>query len=144
VATSREPELELEFPPKPEYVRIARHATAALALLHDLPNDVVDDVRLAVSEACTNALAGAQADDPIRLLAWGQSDGMLIEVQDRGTGLGVAVAGAPTDLDTEEMPFERALSLPIIRGLVDKLEVLPRDGGGAIVRMHVPAAPKPE
>jgi serine/threonine-protein kinase RsbW len=143
MVTPEDPELELEFPQKPEFVRTARHAAAALARLHDLPEDVVDDVRLAVSEACTNALAGDQTDDPVRLLAWGLPAGMVIEVQDRSTG-SAAVAGAPSDIDTGEMPFERALSLPIIRGLVDELEILPRDGGGAIVRIHVPATPNPE
>src|SRR5947199_10707210 len=99
MVTPEEPELELEFPQKPEFVRTGRHAAAALARLHDLPEDVVDDVRLAVSEACTNALAGDQTDEPVRLLAWGQPAGMVVEVQDRSTGL-AAVAGVPSDIDT--------------------------------------------
>ncbi|MGH2572125.1 MAG: ATP-binding protein [Actinomycetota bacterium] len=134
------PELELEFPPKPEFVRLARHAVAALGRLHEAPADVVDDIKLAVSEACTTAVlssAAAAAQDPIHVSALADSGRMLIEVVDPASGLLREVIGSPTELDTEDLPFERMLSLPVIRGLVDEVAVAPNERGGVAVRMVV-------
>jgi serine/threonine-protein kinase RsbW len=130
------PELELEFPPKPEFVGTARHAVSALIRLRDLPDDLVQDVKLAVSEACTTAIADGPGEGlPIRLLVSADADRVVLEVIDPGTGVERAVAGSPTDIDTDELPFERALSLPIIRGLVDEVAITPLEGQGMSLRM---------
>jgi serine/threonine-protein kinase RsbW len=130
------PELELELPPKPEFVGTARHAVSALARLRDLPNELVQDVKLAVSEACTTAIADAPGDgQPLRVLASTDRDRVVLEVIDPGTGVERAVAGAPTEIDTEELPFDSRLSLPIIRGLVDEVAITPVDGNGMSLRM---------
>ena len=39
--------------------------------------------------------------------------------------------------DSNEFTFERGLSLPLIRGLVDDLAVLPREPHGSVVRMRL-------
>jgi serine/threonine-protein kinase RsbW len=135
------PELELEFPPKPEFVGTARHAVTALVRLRDLPNELVQDVKLAVSEACTTAIADAPGDGlPVKVLASADRDRVVVEVLDPGTGVERAVAGSPTEIDTDELPFDRALSLPIIRGLVDEVAVTPVDGKGMRLRMVLSAA----
>jgi serine/threonine-protein kinase RsbW len=134
------PELGLEFPPKPEFVRLARHAVAALGRLHEAPADVVDDIKLAVSEACTTAVlssAAAAAQDHIQVRAFADPDRMRIEVVDPASALLREVVGSPTELDTEDLPFERMLSLPVIRGLVDEVAVTPNERGGVTVRMVV-------
>jgi hypothetical protein len=46
-----------------------------------------------------------------------------------------AVAGSPIEIDTEELPFDRVLSLPIIRGLVDEVAISPLEGQGMRLRM---------
>lgn len=130
------PELELEFPPKPEFVGTARHAASALARLHDFPDDLVQDVKLAVSEACTTAIADEPGGgQPIRLLASAEPHRLVLEVIDPGTGVERAVTGRPTEIDTEELPFDRVLSLPIIRGLVDEVAITPVEGQGMSLKM---------
>ena len=130
------PELELELPAKPEFVGTARHAVTALVRLREFPNELVQDVKLAVSEACTTAIADAPGDGaPLRVLASTDRDRVVLEVIDPGTGVERAVSGAPTEIDTEELPFDRALSLPIIRGLVDEVAITPVDGKGMSLRM---------
>jgi serine/threonine-protein kinase RsbW len=139
------PELELSLPPKPEYVRTARHTVAALARLHGVPEDLIEDIKLAVSEACTTALM-ANADlpmpEPIDVRAWGEMDAMVLEVLDRGPGPAKEILGDPEELDTGDLPFEKALSLPLIRGLVDEVALGPRDGGGTSLRMSVSLQPE--
>lgn len=130
------PELELEFPPMPGFVGVARHAVSALVRLHDFPEDLIQDVKLAVSEACTTAIADDSGGGrPIRVLASAEPDRLVLEVIDPGTGVERAVAGRPTEIDTEELPFDRALSLPIIRGLVDEVAIAPVEGQGMSLRM---------
>jgi serine/threonine-protein kinase RsbW len=136
------PGLELELRPKPEYVRTARHAVAALGRVHELPDELVEELKLAVSEACTNAVASADGEGPveggpIRLTASVEADRVMIELMDPRGSVPREVSGPPSDIDTADLPFERALALPLIRGLVDELTMSPLDGGGMRMQMVV-------
>jgi serine/threonine-protein kinase RsbW len=131
-------ELELSFPPRPEYVRMARHTVAALARLHDVGDEVVEDLKLAVSEACTNAVTvNAAAGEPVRVLALVADGALVVDVLDAGPGIDPALIGREPELDSEEFTFESGLSLPLIRGLVDDLEILPREPQGSVLRMRL-------
>ena len=104
----------------------------------EVPEELVEDVKLAVSEACTTALnAREDAASPLTVRATANAERMVVEVVDPGMGVQKAVSGAPTEIDTEDLPFENSLSLPIIRGLVDELSVSPYEEGGATLRMVV-------
>jgi len=134
------PDLEIEFPANPRYVRAARHTVAALARMRDADDEVVEDIRLAVSEACTRAVATNQeaaSTEPVRVLALVESGSLTVEVFDRGPDPERSVSGPPEEIDTGELPFERALAVPLIRGLVDEVGLAPREGGGTKVRMVV-------
>jgi serine/threonine-protein kinase RsbW len=140
-----DPELELSLPPKPEYVRTARHTVGALARLHGVPEDVVEDIKLAVSEACNTALfalTDLTTTEPITVRAWGGPEAMILEILDRGPGPAREILGDPEELDTGDLPFESALSLPLIRGLVDELALGPREGGGSSLRITVTLQPE--
>ena len=135
-------ELELTFPPKPEFVSTARHTVAALARLHDIPDEVVEDIKLAVSEACTNAVAAntrVGEGDPVRVVAMVEDDAIVIEVFDVG-GIDPGLLDRDPEFDSNEFSFEHGLSLPLLRGLVDQLDIVPREGRGAILRMRLALA----
>jgi serine/threonine-protein kinase RsbW len=132
-------ELALTFPPKPEYVSTARHTVAALARLHEIADEVVEDIKLAVSEACTNAVvanARVGEGDPVRVVASVEDDAIVIEVFDVG-GIDPKLLEQEATFDSEEFTFEQGLSLPLLRGLVDDLDIMPREGRGAILRMRL-------
>ena len=132
-------DLDIRFPARPEYVRTVRHAVAALARLHGADEDAVEDIKLGVSEACTTAvLATAEAGpEPVDVTAQAsEPHHLLVSVLDRGAHVEREVAGPPDEISTEELPFERALSLPIVRGLVEEVAVRPRAGGGATMEMR--------
>jgi serine/threonine-protein kinase RsbW len=131
------PELSIEFPRKPEYVRTVRQAVAALARLHGADEAVVEDIKLAVSEACNTALSpvGEPYASAVELMAWGGPEGLVVDVLDAEATFDHAVAGPPEEISTEDLPFERALALPIIRGLATQVAIEPRAGGGAVTRM---------
>lgn len=139
------PELELSFPPKPEYVRAARHTVAALARLHDVPDEVVDDLKLAVSEACTNAVSAnaRTSGEPVRLVGTCWDDVLVVEVSDHGPPLDTSLLERDPEFDSEEFSFEKGLSLPLIAGLVDEVEALPAPEGGTVLRMRLAYVPDP-
>jgi serine/threonine-protein kinase RsbW len=135
------PGLELELPAKPPFVRTARHAVAALARLHEVPEDLVEDIKLAVSEACTTAVAASgvsegSSKEPITVTASVNDGRIEIEVFDPNGKVARDVTGSPAEIDTEDLPFDRMLSLPIVRGLVDEV-ALSQESRGARIRMVV-------
>jgi serine/threonine-protein kinase RsbW len=135
-------DVEIGIPPKPEFVALVRHVVGATARLGGLSPDAVENAKLAVSEACTNAVVmtvRAGTPDPVEVSADLEGDRMRVMVSDRG-----AYQDAEEDaLDDPEEPssldftFERGLSLPLIEGLVDELDISPREGGGRVVSMTV-------
>ena len=62
---------------------------------------------------------------------------MVIDVIDPAGLIERSVAGAPSDIDTEDLPFDRLLALPLIRGLVDEVAIDPEEPRGVRMRMIV-------
>jgi serine/threonine-protein kinase RsbW len=128
--------VELEIPPRSVYVGVVRLAVASLARGAGADEETVDDLKIAVSEACANAVLGLEridADDPIAI-SFSDDDGKLqLEVADR----------APTP-DTERDPQDSqgfdsrsTMSLALLESLVDECEITPREGGGTLTRLSV-------
>jgi serine/threonine-protein kinase RsbW len=142
-ATLDQPELELAFPPRPEYVRMARHTVAALARLYEFDDDSVENLKLAVSEACTNAVSvnAENGEEPVRVLAAVADGWLTIEILDAGPGVDPSLMDQDAQFDSDEFTFEKGLSLPLIRGLVDELAVLPREPRGSVIRMRLAHTP---
>jgi anti-sigma regulatory factor (Ser/Thr protein kinase) len=127
------PELQLDLPARPEYVRTARHTIVALARLHEVEDDVLEDIRLAVSEAVTTAIRGEEVEGRrLSVSARVEDEHMAVDVDAPGAALARAIEGDPEDIDTADLPFESALAVPIIRGLADEVSVTPTADGTRI------------
>jgi serine/threonine-protein kinase RsbW len=60
--------VDLRIPAKPEYISVARLATSAIAVHHAFSYDEIEDLKIAVSEACTALIASGAAEGiPIAL-----------------------------------------------------------------------------
>lgn len=145
VLDQREGEIELEIPARPEFVGLARLVVSSLASMRRaLADDRIDDLRLAVSEACTNAIEAHTALDAEErvLLRWREAgDRLVVSVEDRGPGFDPATLFEhPPVTDPERLNFERGLGIPLIRTLVDEVEFDPSASGTA-VRMVMFCAP---
>ena len=57
--SARDTDIRLTLPARPENVAVVRHVLGALAEALDLDRALVDDMRLAVTEACTNVVRHA-------------------------------------------------------------------------------------
>jgi len=137
-----DPDVEIEIPPKPDYVALVRHVVGAVARMGGLSPDLVDNVKLAVSEAATNAVtmtARAQSEDMVEIRAELEGDRLVVQVTDRGSHDEAlrSLESGETDPSSLDFSFERGLSLPLIQGLVDEFQIEPRDGGGSVVRMTI-------
>ncbi|HEV3473097.1 MAG TPA: ATP-binding protein, partial [Actinomycetota bacterium] len=81
------PTVEIDIPPRSSYVGVVRLAVASLARAEGLDEEQVEDLRIAVSEACANAVLAHEeqdSDEPVSV-RWIQDDSrIVIEVADRG------------------------------------------------------------
>src|ERR1700730_2788313 len=131
--------LELEIPAKPEFIAIAGRVVAALASARRaLADDRIDDLKLAVSEACTNAIeahGAADSDEHVRIRVWEGEERLEVAVEDRGPGFDPDKLPAhPPVTDPERLNFERGLGIPLIRTLVDDVQFM-TSADGTSVRM---------
>ncbi len=126
--------VELEVPARAEFVALARMVVATVATSRrDLPAERVDDLRLAVSEACTNAIEAHRAaavNEPVLVRIWEDDDRLDVCVQDHGKGFDPeALPKHPPVTDPERLNFERGLGIPLMRSLVDDVVFRPSPDG---------------
>ena len=70
-------DVRLTLPARPENVAVVRHVLGAFAEALQLPDAVIEDMRLAVTEACTNVVRHAYADGepgPVEILIRPEGD----------------------------------------------------------------------
>jgi serine/threonine-protein kinase RsbW len=126
--------VRLAIPAKPEYITLGRLALTALARLQELPEDVVGDLKLALTEACTNSVRHAYEDGEgtVEILYSLEPGRLAVEVRDEGPGFTPPdrVLGAQAEHDLSE----GGLGIAIIRALTDEFELVEGDRGGSQLR----------
>jgi anti-sigma regulatory factor (Ser/Thr protein kinase) len=138
--------VELRFSALPEHVRTARLVAAAVARRAGVDEAVLDEVRLAVGEACTRAVGLHQSNDvsaPVRVALIEDEKQFSIEVGDEAphaTPGDRAPGSRPGGADELDAEGEDEMGLAVISGLVDDVEVTAGENGG-LIRMTWPTAP---
>lgn len=82
-------EFRLDFAPDARLLSSVRLFAASVAEQLGCSEEEVVDLRIAISEACTNAVQAhgrADVDDRIRVVAHGSEDSIVYEVSDSGRG----------------------------------------------------------
>jgi serine/threonine-protein kinase RsbW len=130
--------VELEIPARAEFVALARLVVSALAVSDtQLSDERIDDLRIAVSEACTNAIEAHRATDTserVLVRCAAHTDRIEVLIEDRGEGFDPStLRDHPPVTDPDRLNFERGLGIPLIRALVDQVEFSPSAGGTAVV-----------
>lgn len=119
--------VRLTIPAKPEYITLSRLALAGISRVRPLADDTLADLKLALTEACSNSIRHAYADgrDGEVEIRYELADSSLaVEVSDEGRGFDPALVDAePGGLD------EGGLGIAIIRAVTDDLSIGPRSGG---------------
>jgi serine/threonine-protein kinase RsbW len=110
----------LEVPAQPAFVGVARSVVAAVAsTLEGIDDDRLEDLRVAVSEACTNAVEALKHnDDGERVIVRCTSTDEQLEVciENRGEGFDPDDLPAPPGADAGS---ERGWGVQLIEALVD-------------------------
>ncbi len=129
---SFEHSIRLTIPAKAEYITLGRLALTGLARLRSLPPDVLGDMKLALTEACSNSVRHAYAgrEGVVEIRYELHADKLVVEVSDEGEGFTPAEVPAPADDDLSE----GGLGIAIIHSLADEVEIGPRNGGGSRLR----------
>lgn len=130
---NNEDKFVLDLKPEPRYVGTARAFAASIARHFDCPEDCVQDVKVAISEACSNAIKAHAAnsnDCAIRLSVVRSNDSLLFEVVDSGGGFDASATKAP---DPNEL-FEGGIGLMLIRSLFPSTEVVRNAQKGMTLR----------
>ena len=115
----------LSFPARAEYIVLCRLGVTALERLAPLEEELVEDLKLAVTEACTNVVQHAYREGTpgrIGLTYEAQSEFVRITIEDTGVGHRNGLRHASGDR-------EGGLGFAIIRSLVDELELGAGSGG---------------
>jgi serine/threonine-protein kinase RsbW len=126
--------VELEIPARAEFVALARLVVSSFASTSfGLEDDRIDDLKIAVSEACTNAIEAhdaAETDERV-LIRCDDNEGHLeVRIEDRGRGFDPdTLPEHPPVTDPTRLKFERGLGIPLIRSLVDDLDITSSDAG---------------
>lgn len=126
--------VELKIPSRPEFVSVARLAMLGVASRAHFTYDEVEDVRLAVGEACTTAVERAakigKIDADITIRSEISDNKLVIEVEDE-----VARLSEPTEGESPEDLDEQGLGALLMELLVDEFKIGPTPEGGTLVRM---------
>jgi serine/threonine-protein kinase RsbW len=124
--------VRLVIPAKPEYIGLSRLALTGLSRLRPLSDEVLGDLKLALTEACTNSVRHAYdgSEGVVEIVYELHDDRLVVEVTDTGEGF---EPGERRETHPDELE-EGGLGIAIIRSLADELEISDRTGGGSRLR----------
>ena len=129
LATSGAREVSMSIPVAPEMEIVATAQAAALGEFIDMPRDKIDEVKLALVEACINAFEHAHCRDEQLHLTFRlgrESKGrewLEVEVLDKGKGFDQSLVEEPSLQKTFVNHRKRGWGLQIIRSLMDSVAI---------------------
>ena len=131
--------IRLTIPAKAEYITLCRLALAGISQLRDISDETLHDLKLALTEACTNSVRHAYeagSEGSVQIVYELGDEDISIEVIDEGEGFVLDEASETDHLS------ESGLGIAIIRSLADELEIEPGEGRGSRLRFvkHLGAA----
>ena len=122
----------LTVPARAEFIALGRLALTGLARTRALSAEIVADLKLALTEACSNSVRHAYdegREGVVEILYELSDDRIAIQVTDDGSGFDPEILErAQEELD------EGGLGIAIIRALTDELEIGARPEGGSRLR----------
>ena len=122
--------IKMEISSNPEYVGIIRLTTSGIANKVGFCLEDIEDLKVAISEACTNAIKHS-LDDRFIIIFNILENGLTIEIIDEGQGYDISSVSQPS-LDNLK---ESGMGLFIIQSLMDDVTIESQEGKGTRIRM---------
>ncbi len=131
-------EVTLVLPMAPDMELVASQAASALAGFVGMSADRVDEVRMAVVEACINAFEHSHAEErkvdiTFRVRGAGRPELLEILVHDSGVGFELGAVENPRIDQKLRGERKRGWGLKIIQGLMDEVRILSGSQGTTVV-----------
>jgi anti-sigma regulatory factor (Ser/Thr protein kinase) len=131
-------EISLTIPVAPDMEIVATAQAAAVGEFIEMPRDKIDEVKLALVEACINAFEHAHARDDrlhltFRVGREEEREFLEVEVLDRGMGFNQASVSLPSPEKTFSGRQKRGWGLQIMRSLMDSVDITSGHGGTRIL-----------
>ncbi len=116
----------LELPCQPEFISLARLSVSALANMVGFSVEDIEDLKVALSEACTNAMQyGCEKEDHYTTSFELFNDGISIVVSDSGETWDCEAVSQPSLKGDQVGGF----GLYIIRTLMDDMDIVSSESG---------------
>ncbi len=109
--------VELRIPSKPEWVAVARLAVSGVANRLPFSVEEIEDLKLAVAEACTTCIQDASRSDTIDITCESSPDSLRIRVRDHEFGGTRSDPPRPRSVTLSE-----GLGVFLIQALMDHVE----------------------
>lgn len=119
--------VELAIPARPAYLSLVRLVVDAAvgSLAPGLSAARLDDLKIAVTEACSNAIEAHEAtyaEEPVVVRCVIDDDRVTVEVVDNGEGFDPdRVETLPAATDPRRLRHESGLGIPLMRTLTDQV-----------------------
>ena len=131
-------EVTLTLPMLPDMEIAASKTATAMAEFMQLSSDGIDEVRMAVVEACINSFEHSGADDRkvyVTFAILGDPEPQKLQITIRDTGIGFEPGDVAEPLIEEKLKAvnKRGWGLKIIKGLMDEVEIRSDSEGTTIV-----------
>ncbi len=142
--------VEVTFTPLPAHVRTARLVATAVARRSGVDESLLDEVRLAVGEACSRAVEAHRRHcpaEPVRIEMTDQDERFVVTVSDHAPTSAVHPAAPATATEStgrDGIGYDGGSAIPagfglaVISGLADDVRVL-STSSGVSVRMSWPS-----
>jgi serine/threonine-protein kinase RsbW len=125
--------VRISFPAKADYLLLARLVLAGIARDVEVSDELLADLKLAVTEACGNSVRHAYPGGGGDVTVAYALDGETLEMVVEDRGIGPAAVTEPA----ERAEVDGGMGMSIIRTIVDDVLVEPGHGGrGTVVRMR--------
>jgi serine/threonine-protein kinase RsbW len=134
--------VELAIPARPAYLSLVRLIVDAAvgSLAPGLSVARLDDLKIAVTEACSNAIEAHEAicaDGPVVVRCTIDDHQVTVDIVDRGRGFDPdRVEALPAATDPRRLRHESGLGIPLMRTLTDEVAFSP-DADGTRVSLTV-------
>lgn len=125
--------LSLVLPNKREFITTARIWVSSVAAVAGYDVEKVDDIKIAVGEACNNVVLHSNLTKEISLEIDLQEDTMIIRISDEGDGFIPSECKGSIDVENYD---GSGLGLYIIHSLMDQVEIESEQNQGTVITMY--------
>lgn len=135
--------VELTIPMEPNIELVAAEAASTVAEIMCFSEDAVDEIRMAMVEACLNALEHSKScDRRVHLIFQMQPDRLVLQVTDHGRGFHPSEVKSPNISQAVRGGNKRGWGLKLIEGLMDDLKIETGAMGTTVIMTKIKSYPE--